>query len=363
MNYTTEVVVVGAGIIGMSTALALIDRGVDVICVEQGLPGSGQSKGVVRNFRHYHSSIEMIKLAGLARHGWKLWEVRFNRPLLKEVGLITLSKRSQHIAEMLRQCMVPVTLNQTGGLIGGLPTHRLWDTPMVVDEAAGPISAGAAIDMLYGALTNWIMNASVLAVQSYESHVEIATTEGIIRTNRVIVCAGTQTDRIALSAGIKINITRALHARPCYLIDDPFRDSELSAFVDESNLFGPSVYGAPAPDGRHYVVGLAGVGDDTPMQVRSSEYSVDLNAVDSDILRVNNYVQAAFTGVDHHPISTRLCTTTALSGEDGDAIACYKRDRLSFLVGNNLFKFAPLLGPELADAAIGHGSDWLVRVV
>jgi sarcosine oxidase len=362
MNYTTEVVVVGAGIIGMSTALALIDRGVDVICVEQGLPGSGQSKGVVRNFRHYHSSIEMIKLASLARHGWKLWEARFNRPLLKEVGLITLSKRSQHIAEMLQQCMVPATLNETGGLIPGLPTDRLWDTAIVVDETAGPISAGVAIDMLCGALTNQIMNATVLALQSYESHVEVATTEGVIRTNQVIVCAGTQTERIALSEGIKINIARALHARPCYLIEDPFRDSELSPFVDESNLFGPSVYGAPAPDGRHYVVGLVGIGDDTPMQA-DSEYSVDLTAVDSDIVRVNSYVQAAFTGVDHHPISTRLCTTTALSGEDGDAIACYQRDRLSFLVGNNLFKFAPLLGPELADAAIGHGSDWLVRVV
>ena len=30
--------------------------------------------------------------------------------------------------------------------------------------------------------------------------------------------------------------------------------------------------------------------------------------------------------------AARLCTTTALSGEDGDAVACYKRDRLSFLV-------------------------------
>lgn len=362
MNYTTEVVVVGAGIIGMSTALALIDSGVDVICVERGMPGSGQSKGVVRNFRHYHSSIEMIKRASLARAGWKLWEERFDRPLLKPVGLIILGKRSQHIAGVLQQCKVPATLDQTGGFIHGLPTRRPWDTALVVDETAGPISARVAVDMLHSALTNQVINATVLALRTYQYHVEVATTEGVIRADRVIVCAGTQTDRIALSAGIRIDIARALHARPCYLIKDPFKDSELSAVVDESSLFGPSVYGSPAPDGRHYVVGLAGVGDDTPIQA-GSEYSADLAAVDSDIVQINSYVQEAFTGVDSTPVSTRLCTTTALPGEDGDAIACYKHDRLSFLVGNNLFKFAPLLGPELAEAAVGEGSDWLVRVV
>jgi glycine/D-amino acid oxidase-like deaminating enzyme len=361
INYTTEVVVVGAGIIGMSTALALVDRGVNVICVEQGMPGSGQSRGVVRNFRHYHASIEMIHRASLARDGWKLWEERFNRPLLKEVGLITLSRRSQHIAERLQHCKVPVTLDQTGGVIRGLPTHRHWDAALVVDEKAGPISAGIAIDVLYGALADKIMNATVLALQSYQDHVEVATTEGIIHTDYVIVCAGTQTDRIALSAGINIDIVRALHPRPCYLIKDPFRGSELKAVIDESGLFGPSIYGSPTPDGQHYVIGLAGVGEDTPVQA-DSEYSVDLAAVDSDIRKINDYVRAAFTGLDSHPVSARLCTTTALPGEDGDTIACYKRDRLSFVVGNNLFKFAPLLGPELAETAMSNGSDWLVRL-
>jgi sarcosine oxidase len=360
MNYTAEVAVIGAGVIGMSTTLALKDRGIKTICIEQASPGSGQSKGVVRNFRHYHADTNLIAYSRLARNAWKLWESRFDRVLLSEVGLVYLSSVGPHIAETLQNCEVPVTRDAGGGSIDGLPTQNLWNSTVVIDEKAGPIWARETIVALNSALPNDILNATVLALDVYQDRVKIATTEGIVRAEHVIVCAGVQTNRIALSAGISIDVIRAVHSRPCYRIRDEFKGSKFKSVVDTSEQYGPSIYGAPAPDGQGYVVGLAGVNDDTPIGA-FSEYSVDLAAVNSDIRQINDYVQAAFSELESLPMAVRLCTTTAIPGDDGDAIACYTRDRLSFMVGNNLFKFAPLLGESLADVATGCGPEWLLR--
>jgi sarcosine oxidase len=362
MSYTTEVVVVGAGVVGMSAALAFKDRGMNVICIEQGVPGSGQSKGVVRNFRHYHANMNLIQYAMSARGAWKDWEDRFGRLLLKEVGLISLNEENHRMAQVLRQCKVPVTLNIQGGTVGGLPTDSRWDVPILIDERAGPIWVTEAIEALNSTLSNEILCATVLALHTCRDHVEVATTEGVVQADQVLVCAGTQTDRIALSAGIRIEVTRAVHSRPCYRIKDEFKGSDLRSLVDASGLYGSSIYGAPTPDGLGYVVGLSGAGDDTPVQA-DSEYSVDLAAVNSDIRQINGYVEAALSGLEPHPASTRLCTTTALPGQDGDAITCLKRDRLSFMIGNNLFKFAPLLGQDLAKIVAGDESSWLMSPI
>lgn len=55
-----EVAVIGAGVIGLATTLALRDADVEVICFEAGRPGSGQSAGETRVFRHRHDEDRLI---------------------------------------------------------------------------------------------------------------------------------------------------------------------------------------------------------------------------------------------------------------------------------------------------------------
>jgi sarcosine oxidase len=349
----TGVLVVGAGVIGMSATLALADRGVDVLCVEQARPGAGQSGGQVRNFRHFHHNTDMIERAIEAHRGWVLWEERFNTPLLAQVGLVTLGDSTRHIADVLQQCRVPATFAEVAGSVSRLPSGAWWDAPLVVDETAGPIAAEVTLQVLHRALSGRLLDATVLALRAYPDRVDVATTAGSFHADQVLVCAGPQTDRIASSVGIRIDTVRAVHTRPCYYVKGERRHNEeaLGSLIDASNLFGPSVYGAPTPDGRHFVVGLNGVGDDTPIRA-GTDYEADATSVRADSSLVSKYVAAALTELDPNPVSTRVCTTTAIAGE-----------RLTFLVGNNLFKFAPLLGPALADAVAGKGPDWLVRLV
>jgi len=66
--------VIGAGVVGLATADALMRRGADVACFEKAVPGRGQSAGATRTFRHGHEDRDLVEFALLAREGWRAWE-------------------------------------------------------------------------------------------------------------------------------------------------------------------------------------------------------------------------------------------------------------------------------------------------
>lgn len=66
---TAEVAIVGAGVVGLAATAALADAGIDVLCFEHAEPGSGQSAGRVRVFRHVHDRADLVALVREARAG------------------------------------------------------------------------------------------------------------------------------------------------------------------------------------------------------------------------------------------------------------------------------------------------------
>ncbi|MBA3348182.1 MAG: FAD-dependent oxidoreductase, partial [Actinobacteria bacterium] len=90
--YDTEVVVVGAGVIGLATARALAQAGHDVVVVEQFRDGHdrGSSHGSSRIFRLSYPDVEWVRLAQASLPLWRALGAECGEELLELHGSLDL---------------------------------------------------------------------------------------------------------------------------------------------------------------------------------------------------------------------------------------------------------------------------------
>ncbi len=155
-----DVVVVGAGIIGLAAADALVRRGADVVVLERGEPGDGQSAGAARGFRHLHATGAQIADAVAARALWDAWSARAGEPLVGEEGALRLGGDVAADAARLRACGVAAEVVEHAG--DRHPALRPDAGPLLWDPRGGAIRAARTIAWLRDGLD--VRRAEVTAV-------------------------------------------------------------------------------------------------------------------------------------------------------------------------------------------------------
>lgn len=330
---STEVAVVGGGITGLSTAYALQRRGVACVCFEAAAPGSGQSAGRTRVFRHGHDDERLVRLAVRARGEWERLEEELGTRLLGRGGVLICGPNVAERAAAFEAAGVPARLVDRDEQANVLSIFRPPEEQALFDELGGSIDVRAAIDGVASALGDRLVRAHVFRVRDRGSRVELQTSEGLWSAERAILCPGAQLHDLTAELGLEIPLTVDLHTRASF----PVREAgaRLACLQDRSGVHGETVYAAPMPDGRQYAVGLGG--EDEP-------------PVDEALARLTRYVERAMPGLDPVPAGVRLCQTSVLPW-GADAFAVWDTGRVAVLAGANLFKFGPLLGELLADGA------------
>ena len=107
-----EVAAIGGGIVGLSTAYALREQGVPVRLHEAGLPGTGQSAGESRIFRHAHDDPRLVAFARESRGVWDEWAEHFDVELVSSDGVLAIGDSALARLRVLNQ-------------VGGVEAHEI----------------------------------------------------------------------------------------------------------------------------------------------------------------------------------------------------------------------------------------------
>lgn len=343
-----DVAVVGAGVVGLSTAYALMERGVGVRVYEVGAPGNGQSGGESRIFRHAHDDLRLVRDTCDSRAAYDAWSDQLGVQLVSDDGAVAIGPGVDDKLPLLEEAGVPARRLDAAELRDRLPLLAEYDGPAMLDERGGSIRTRTTVDALTAALGDRLVHDEVLSVQPVDGEVEVRSGGSTHRFGRAVVCAGRSTERFARSMGLTLPVQQGAHVRLTFAVrgEAPAR---LSTLQDSRDVFGETgVYAAATEGNACYAVGLS--------QYTLAREDGSLGApeeLSQLAARASGYVRRALPGLDPDPVDVRHCWVTQLPWSE-DGLAVWERDGVLFPAGHNLFKQAPGLGRKLAAVADGE---------
>ena len=345
-----EVAVIGGGIVGLSTAYALREQGVPVRLYEAGLPGTGQSAGESRIFRHAHDDPRLVTFARESRAVWDEWAEHFDVELVSSDGVVAIGDGALERLRVLEKVGVAAREIDADELAERMPLLAGYSGPAMFDEAGGAIRTRAAITALTDALGDAVVTGEVISIDHRaDGTVEVRSVTDSAIHSKVVVCAGRETARLARSVGLSLPVRLAAHVRLTFDVRSA-PPAQVACLQDSSGEFGEvGVYATPLAGNSRYAVGLS-----QTVGVRDDGTFIDPAAIRSLDQRAHDYVARALPGLYPEPREFVHCWVTDLPWSE-DGVAVWEAGSIFFLAGHNLFKQAPSLGRALARATTGGG--------
>ncbi|MCY3770903.1 MAG: N-methyl-L-tryptophan oxidase [Gemmatimonadetes bacterium] len=221
-----DVIVVGGGVVGVSTAYVLARRGMGVLLLERYAPvhEHGSSHGDSRMIRFDYEENVYVEMAARAFRAWEDLANRLGRPVFRQTGICNLAPADAEVLETLetrlRDCELPFERLDGPSFARRFPQLNL---PKNGEAIYQPDSAVLFADEVVRSLWDCVLEdgvdalteTEVASIVPSEARVEVTASDGRSWSGtRLVLATGGWTDRWLRTLGINVDlvVTRELLA-------------------------------------------------------------------------------------------------------------------------------------------------------
>jgi sarcosine oxidase len=356
---TFDVVVVGAGVIGLATALELAHRGRSVLAIDRfgsGHPATS-STGASRSIRIAYDHPLYVRLALDAIEAWRGLEEATGRTILHLTGQVDLgpTTKLEGLVRTVRAAGAEIDEIDRGELRGRFPELVLADgEAALLQRQAGTVIASAAMEAMLDAAERaglaYLPGRRVTAIEP-GSPVVVRTAGCTFRADQVVLAAGPWLGALAEGLGIHLPLAPAI-AQVTFLDAPGLVDRP--ALAEWPAAAERGIYGHPVPGVGYKVAYDAGAEGWDPDVESWAPDSAEEGRLLAWLARRMPSVEPRISLTQRHP-----WTMTP----DADWIV----DRRGPVViaggcSGHAFKFGPALGRLVADVVDGGAAPALFRI-
>ncbi|NNE70502.1 MAG: FAD-dependent oxidoreductase [Rhodothermales bacterium] len=367
MTESPDIIVVGAGVFGLTSALELARRGHSVVVVDPGpiphpLAASTDISKVVR--MEYGKDVQYMEMVEQALPGFRAWNRQFGEPLYHETGVTMFT----------RQPMAPGQFEYESFHLlkaRGHDPQRLQAREL---QERFPAWSEAYVDGFFHAEGGYVESGRLIAALAREARslgiefVEAKATrvgDGTVSLSEgdslsgglVLVAAGTWSHLLVPELAPMMRST----GHPVFHLEardpDLFSPPAFGTFM--ADVAGTGWYGFPY-NPRERVIKVANHG----LGLRLHPERDARRVYPDDIESLRSFLAMAFPALaDARVVYTRRCVYCDTLDEHFWIDRHPEKPRLAVATGGSGhgMKFAPVLGPLIADAIEGVANPWLER--
>jgi sarcosine oxidase len=338
-----DAIVVGAGVMGASTAYALSRAGVNVTLLEQFAIGHtrGSSHGRSRIFRFSYPDPLYVGMAQESLELWREFEVDSGETLVITSGGFDFGGSIEKNATALEESGIAFEM------LDGAEVARRFPFLSVASEETALFHPDAGISLADKAVQAFVAQAAqngadvrertrVLRIEETTEGVRVETEPHTFTADVVVVTAGGWARPLLATLGIELPTRETRETISYYRWDGPTPPT-LVEWGD------PTAYALPSP-GQGLKVGLHAAGPETDPN--------DEGMVDEDsVRRAAEWIARRLPSIDSTPFLAETCIYTNTSDEH---FILERQGKV--IIGSPCsghgFKFAPLIGRRLAALAV-----------
>jgi sarcosine oxidase len=337
----SDVIVIGAGVMGASTARTLAARGLTVNLIEQFTVGHnrGSSHGTSRIFRLSYPEARYVEMAQESLLLWRAAEEETGESLLLNTGGLDIGEGIDANAAALETCDADFEYIKGVDANERWPQLRFENEELVLFQPdAGIVLADRAVDaFVRSAVSNGARLHTQCRIESIDEGgdgVQAHSEKETFLASVAIVTAGAWARDLLKFADIALDVRPTRETVSYFAIDEM-----PPTFVEWRD---PLIYALPAPGhglkaGEH----IAGPTTDPCDEGEVSAESIE---------RVSAWVARRFPRADPTPAHAETCIYTNTPDEHF-VLERHGQIVVGSACSGHGFKFAPLIGKRLADLA------------